>query len=254
MLRLLSITALLAACGSSAKPAAAPPPPPPKPLPPQVYDAPAQPATLEAGFRFEVVEQRTDRWGEDVRTSNAAWGIELTRIDPPQVITFRFHTMPEIWKELTDKTLVLTISETGPALTDETGASFHSYAITPFMQGGGLAVPELSGHHLEKDVAVAIDHVTLSLLCGFQVGQTATSASMTLTGVSAEGIATIAFEGKGDDVDAGGQPITYELAGTVELDSATKRARAVELAIDRSPGIASAQGHRMELKRTFSYD
>lgn len=256
MLRVVLTTSILAACGSSSPRPATPPADPPPPAPPpreQVYDGPATPPTLAAGFHFDVVEERTDRWGEDeTRSSTAAWRVEFTKIDPPQVITFRFGKMQEIWDTLSDKTIVLTLADAGPTLTDENGAPVPTpnYAFSAFLNNGTLSVPELYGLRLDKDTPVTVDGATLAMLAGYPLTDTS-AATVTLQGVDPDGIATIAFTGEGSGADPAGKPITWTASGTVEIDVDTWLPRSSRIAY-QTAGVYNAHG--FDLRRTFDFE
>lgn len=257
MLRVVVLSALLTACGSSSpKPAGPPDPIQPDAPPPreQVYDGPATPPTLEAGFHFDVVQERTDRFGDDeTRSSSAAWQIEFTKIDAPQVITFRFGKFVTNWEELSDKTMVLTMTATGPKITDADGAAvpMPNYAFTAFLQNGTMSVPELFGKHLDQGAAVAIDGVTWMMLTGYPIEGETTSASVTLERVDPDGIATIAHAAEGTGKDPAGMPITWSATGTVEIDVDTWLPRSSTLSY-QSKGVPKAHG--FDLRRTYTFE
>lgn len=256
MLRVVLTTVLVAACGSSSPKPAPPPADPPPPAPPpreQVYVGPTTPPTLSAGFHFDVVEERTDRWGEDeAKSSTAAWRVEFTKIDPPQVITFRFRKMQEIWDTLSNKTIVLTLTDAGPTLTDENGAAVPTpnYAFSAFLNNGTLTFPELYGQRLDKDAPVTVDGPTLAMVAGYPLTDTS-AATLTLQGVDPEGVATIAFTGEGSGADAAGNPITWTATGTAGIDVDTWLPTSSRLAY-QTAGVYKAHG--FDLHRTYAFE
>lgn len=229
MRALTLVTLALVACSGSSRPATSPEPK----VPDEVIDV----ATLGPpadGFTFATTLHRTkdgyasQLTGEGMDPLSVStvldltYTVELVGADHLRV-TFTQASQMEGAAAITWTVANHGYDLTSTSVTHVDGSAVPDEELTmlsSFYQEGGFALPvreALVGRRVTKDAPVALDADAVMKLAMLGVPP-GTTGELTLQGIDADGIATVAFTAKGTTEDG---TITLELDGTATLEAAT---------------------------------